>query len=101
MVNGTFQKSGGTIYGIDASNAALRNRSLISGTNNVRNNANAIAIFMKSEINPTITGDSPQVRLRNNTTDSFVTLYVESSKTANTTAGTNFIPEWARSFWDN
>jgi len=99
LTSGVFQKNGGTIFGADAANEAMRNRNLMTGANNVR--SNAIASIMKAVLNPNLASDPPQARLRDTTTGPFVSLFVESSKAANGSEGVNFVPEWAQSFWDN
>jgi len=99
VISGTFQKNGGTIYGADAMDAAMRNQNLMTGSNSTR--PHAVAVIMNPVTNPDLTLDPPQAMLRNFTAGPSVSLYVESSKSANGTAGVNSVPLWARSFWDN
>ena len=99
LVSGTFQKVGGTIYGEDAADAAMRNTNAMTGNNNVR--VGAAAVIMAAVGNPAIAGTSPGAKLRDTTAGSPITLFVESSKTSNGSAGNNTVPDWAESFWDN
>jgi hypothetical protein len=99
LTSGVFQKNGGTIYGADVANEAMRNQNLMTGANNVR--VNAIAVIMNAVLNPNLTTTPPQARLRDTTAGPAVSLFVESSKTSNSVAGVNLVPEWAQSFWDN
>ena len=99
LLSGVFQKNGGTIFGADVADAALRNQNLMTGTNNVR--PHAIAVIMNAVLNPNLELTLPQARLRDTTAGPGVSLFVESSKSSNGAAGVNFVPEWALSFWDN
>jgi len=99
VTHGGFQKTGGIIHGSDAE-ASLSNKNTTTGDNNVK--VSGIAIIMQNVINPNITDDIPQARLRNTTAGANVPLFVQALKTNhNTSNNISTVPLWARSDWEN
>ena len=98
-MSGTFQKVGGTIYG-STGDASLRNTTAMSG--NVKPGAAAVLNGGTDGVNPTITsGFPPQAYVRGATSNPDMTLFVDSYKTSNSAAGTNSVPPYPQSYWDN
>jgi hypothetical protein len=92
ITNGTFMKTGGTIYGSDNADVSKRNSTAFTGA--VR--PNAVGVIMSA----TYTPNASQAKVRENDTGPWDTLFVDSYKSSNILAGTNTVPTWAESFWD-
>ncbi|MCL2044685.1 MAG: hypothetical protein FWG89_11165 [Treponema sp.] len=99
VISGTFQKNGGTIYGMDAANEAMRNRNETGGTGNTK--VSAAAVYMVASANPNPNAATPQAMVRETTAGPAITLFVDSYKPGHTSTAVNSVPEWTRSFWDN
>jgi hypothetical protein len=109
VVSGAFQKNGGTIYGDDAGDAALRNNNTMTGSGIVK--AKSVAVINQATANPDPTASigagtesdptRPAAVVRNGTTGPNDSLFVASYKTAKANAGINTVPDWAKSFWDD
>jgi hypothetical protein len=103
IVNGTFQKVGGTIYGSDHGNVNYRNTTEFTAS--VK--AGAAAVINKaatSNPNPgaaLTSPDRPEAVVRDTTTGPNDTLFLDSRKAAHGQAGINLVPDWAESFWDS
>ena len=94
IVNGTFMKVGGTIYGSEA-NAELAN------TTNFNHNIKPGAVAVLANWNGTIANITlTQSFRRNNTSLPADVLVADCSKTTNSAAGTITIPTWIDSYWD-
>jgi hypothetical protein len=91
LVSGTFQKVGGIIYGDDTGDPSLDNTTAMTGNISV----SAAAVLNAPGLNAAATAK------RNGTASETVSLYVDSYKPTNTSAGINSVPTWAESFWDN
>jgi hypothetical protein len=104
MVNGSFQKVGGTIYGSDA------DPSLANTTNQTGNiHAGAVALQVVNQTNGAkITDFSVDTALsdkggaigRDTTAGPDVTLFITSYKPSSGSAAVMTIPSWAESFWE-
>ena len=103
IVNGTFQKVGGTIYGSDHGNQNYRNTTEFTALVS----AGAAAVINKAATrNPdpaaVLTNpDRPEAVVRDTTTGPDDTLFLDSRKSAHGSAGINLVPAWAESFWDS
>jgi hypothetical protein len=89
VVSGTFQKTGGTIYGADTGNSSKKNTTTLTGNK-------ASAVFVANGSYST----NPPGFKREDTAAPDVTLFVESFKSSASAAATNTVPDWATSFWD-
>ncbi|MCL2880088.1 MAG: hypothetical protein FWF29_07575, partial [Treponema sp.] len=97
MVNGTFMKVGGTIYGNEIPDPALANR-INNFTHTIRPGAVAVLTTWNGTIaNITL---AQSVR-RDNTSGPEDVLVIDCSKPNNASAGVHTIPDWITSYWDS
>ncbi|MCL2043139.1 MAG: hypothetical protein FWG89_03270 [Treponema sp.] len=95
IVNGTFMKVGGTIYGANPDPA------LANTTSNFNHAIRADAVVVLTTFNGTIQNmTAAQSYRRNATSGPDDVLVADCSKTANGNAGNFTIPTWIRSYWD-
>ena len=95
LISGTFQKTGGTIYGADAGDTTRRNITTLIG-----NRASAVFVSGSTGANPGTPAAGSVHGKREDTAGPEVTLFVESYKSGTSTTAVNTVPDWATSYWD-